>query len=200
MNTAGLILAGGESRRFGRHKFNTLLDDQPLLDHVAARLKPQVDAMAVNLPRDCSRDGYTVLHEPEGERAGPLAGVLLGLEWAHMSGAEMLVTIPVDVPFLPEDIVAQLSEVRIGSQPVCAMAGGRRHGLCALWPVACLPTFMEIYTNQEIRTVNRMLDTLQVQEVSFEETPSSQFLNVNTGDDLRKARQILLRIKGHEQD
>lgn len=198
MKTAGLILAGGQSRRLGAHKFQTLLGDRPLLDHVAAGLASQVGAMAVNLPPDCTHEKITVLHEPEGKREGPLAGVLLGLEWAQSVGADTLVTMPVDVPFSPHDIVAQLLAHCDGRRPVCAVEGGRRHGLCALWPVACLPAFSTAFTNENIRTVNRMLDLLQVQEVAFEAIGNEQFFNINTTVDIEKARQILLRTKDLE--
>ncbi len=198
MKIAGLILAGGQSRRLGAHKFQTLLGDRPLLDHVAAGLAPQVGAMAVNLPPDCTHEKITVLHEPEGKREGPLAGVLLGLEWAQSVGADTLVTMPVDVPFSPHDIVAQLLTHSKEQEPVCAVEGGRRHGLCALWPVVCLPAFTIAYTDGNIRTVNRMLDLLQVQEVAFEAIGNEQFFNINTTVDIEKARQILLRTKDLE--
>ncbi len=198
MNTAGLILAGGRSHRLGVHKFQTLLGDRPLLDHVAAHLAPQVGSIAVNLPRGYSREKITVLHEPEGARAGPLAGVLLGLEWAQSISANMLLTMPIDVPFFPHDIVAQLSAHSDGQRPTCAVEDGRRHGLCTLWPLACLPTFARAHTDGDVRTVNRMLDLLQVQEVSFEAVGYEQFFNVNTAEDIEKAKQILLGAKGRE--
>jgi len=198
MNTVGLILAGGKSRRLGAHKFQTFLGEKPLLDHVAARLAPQVDEVSVNLPRGCTHDNFTVLKEPEGKQDGPLAGVLLGLNWAKSIGANALVTMPVDVPFFPNDIVAQLVAQLAGQRPICVVKGARRHGLCAVWPAACLPVFSKAYSDDNIRTVNRMLDLLQAREIAFDSVGDEQFFNVNTVEDIEKARHIFLKAKDHE--
>ena len=200
MNTAGLILAGGKSGRLGAHKFQTLLENQTLLDRVVARLSPQVGTVGVNLPRYCTDEEFTVLHEPEGEAVGPLAGVLLGLQWAQSVGVDALVTMPVDVPFFPIDFVQQLSQAQVGAQPICAAEDGRRHGLCALWPVACLPEFSTHLLENDVRIVNRMLDLLQAQETVFEAENHSQFFNVNTAEDIEIARQLLLEAKDREHD
>ena len=42
--------------------------------------------------------------------AGPLAGVLTGLDWArtHAPGCRWVASVPCDAPFLPRDLVARL--------------------------------------------------------------------------------------------
>ncbi len=192
MNTAGLILAGGQSSRIEGHKFQMHLGGLPLVDRTVQRLSPQVDCMAVNLPQGFVRQNYTTLYEPETDGGvGPLAGVLVGLNWAKSIGAKALVTVPVDVPFFPTDMVRSLSQADIGAGPACAVQDGRRHGLCALWSVKCLPAFTKAFTDQEVRTVNRMLDQLGVTEVPFKPESPWPFFNINTAGDLEKAEQIL---------
>ncbi len=53
---------------------------------------------------------------PIGEFAGPLAGVLAGMEWtrAHRPEARFLVTAATDTPFFPLDLVARLVEAGDG--------------------------------------------------------------------------------------
>ena len=87
----GVILAGGLSRRMGGGDKSLLkLGNMPVLDHVIARLRPQVSAMALNANGDASRFasyGLPVLPDSEPDFPGPLAGVLAGLDWAAGQGA-----------------------------------------------------------------------------------------------------------------
>jgi len=200
MNTAGLVLAGGKSGRIKGHKFQKHLGGVPLLDHATQRFSAQVECLAVNLPRGREQHKCTTLYEPEneGDGVGPLAGVLVGLNWAKSIGAKALVTVPVDVPFFPLDMVHRLSRSAVGNGPACAVQNGRRHGLCAFWPVKCLPAFAEAFIDHKVRPVNRMLDLLGVAEVNFESESPPSFFNINTADDLVKAEQILKESTKHE--
>ncbi len=63
---------------------------------------------------------------------GPLAGLLAGLDWAAGLGADALLTVPGDTPFIPRGLAAALAPA-----PACAASNGRAHHLVALWPVAC---------------------------------------------------------------
>ena len=67
---------------------------------------------------------------PEHAAKGPLAGLAAGLAWAEQIGADTLLTVPVDTPFAPTDLLARLS-------PAAAVAchDGRQHHLVAHWPV-----------------------------------------------------------------
>jgi len=200
MNTVGLILAGGKSSRIEGHKFQMLLGALPLLDRAVQRLSAQVDCVAVNLPHQFVRQDYTVLYEPENNAkgVGPLAGVLVGLNWAKSVGAKALITVPVDVPFFPTEVVRRLSQAAVGSRPCCVVESGRRHGLCSLWPVACLPEFTKFFTEHQVRTVNRLLDLLDVTEVEFESENPPPFFNINTASDLEKAERILIESMTNE--
>lgn len=193
MKTAGLILAGGKSNRLGEHKFQKKLCEISLLDRVASRLSVQIDHMAVNLPRGCTSDEYKVLYEPEESagKLGPLAGVLLGLNWAKAIGADALITVPVDVPFFPNKMTDHLVINALGKTPVCALADNQRHGLCTLWPVDCLSAFDNAFSIDGVRTVNRMLDILMVKEVKFETGEYPQFFNINTAADIGVAEEII---------
>ena len=81
-----LLLAGGQSRRMGGGDKNLRdLGGMPLLGHVLARAVPDGAPAIINANGDAAR--YEAFDLPvvgdvvEGF-AGPLAGVLTGLEWA----------------------------------------------------------------------------------------------------------------------
>ena len=111
--TLGVVLAGGQSSRFGVDKALAPLAGQPLIAHVAARLAPQVDAFFVNANRDPARFagicGAVVGDATERMAAGPLAGIAAALNYATSVGATWLATVPCDAPFLPHDLVARLA-------------------------------------------------------------------------------------------
>ena len=116
VKVVGLLLAGGQSRRMGGgDKTLHLLGGIPLLDRVIERLRPQVDALVLNANGDPTRFAHFALPvaaDTVPGFAGPLAGVLAGLDWAasERSDCPYVVSVATDAPFLPVDLVARLAE------------------------------------------------------------------------------------------
>lgn len=111
----GLILAGGASQRlkaYAKDKGLLLLDGQPLVAHVAHRLRPQVSSLAISANQHLEQyqalglPVWTDIKEDSWEDfPGPLAGILTGL---HHSQTDWLVTAPCDSPLLPANLVEKL--------------------------------------------------------------------------------------------
>ncbi len=142
---AGLILAGGRASRMGGEDKALLpLGGVPLVARVIERLRPQVAILALNANGDPARFaafGLPVIPDGLPDHPGPLAGLLAGLEWAAAEGAESLVTVAVDTPFFPGDLVARLAAAAAAAGAPAAVAASREpagetvHGTFALWPV-----------------------------------------------------------------
>ncbi|WP_277592463.1 molybdenum cofactor guanylyltransferase MobA [Roseateles saccharophilus] len=116
----GLVLAGGRGMRMGGlDKGLQLLQGRPLAVHVIAGLAPQVGRVLVSANRNLEAYaalGHAVLADPPGfEFAGPLAGMLAGLE--AIPADAWLLTAPCDCPRLPPDLAERL------------LAAARPHGL-----------------------------------------------------------------------
>ena len=83
---AGVILAGGLSRRMGGgDKSLRRLDKRPLIGHVIDRLHEQAAPLALNANGDPSRFSafrLPVIADATQDFPGPLAGVLAGMRWA----------------------------------------------------------------------------------------------------------------------
>lgn len=135
--TRGIILAGGQSSRFhGVDKTFLPLAGEPLIAHVFTRLAPQVDAMAIssNAPAEAfARFAVPVLADIDRTIKGPFAGIYSALAtWPD----ETLLTVAVDLPFLPGDLAARLKD-RLGDNSEgadCVYASdGDRHALAILW-------------------------------------------------------------------
>lgn len=224
-----VILAGGEGRRMGGADKGLLrLAGRPLLDHVLARLAPQAGLIALSLNGDPGRldlRGLPVLPDPEipgapsprDVRAGPLAGVLAGMDWAAGLGAPALVTVAWDTPFLPLDLVARLSaaaedasaasgraETRPDAAPRPAVAcspdpaGGREatHPVVALWPVALRHDLRASLAAGE-RRVGAFLARHGAARARFPlqagpagAPPLDPFFNINTPADMAEAERL----------
>ena len=140
-----VILAGGLSTRMGGgNKALRMLAGETLLSRVIARLSPQCGRLAINAngePEQFAEYGLPVIADGSGGFAGPLAGVLAGMEWAAAEGADSVVSVSVDTPFLPEDLVHRLREAAGRSGVAIAASPDdsgqlRDHPTCALWPVS----------------------------------------------------------------
>src|SRR5207237_940216 len=142
-NTLGLILAGGLARRMGGgDKARIKIGGVTILDRVLARMKPQCSALIINANGDPARFADTalpVVPDSVPDFAGPLAGILAGLDWAaaHAPQIEDLASVPGDCPFLPIDLIARLAAARAaaGAPLACARSGDWRHPVVGLWPV-----------------------------------------------------------------
>lgn len=191
---AGVIYAGGEGRRLGgADKALVSLNGAPLIAWVAARLGPQVDALAISARGDPARFaplGCSVLADPPeaGESGwGPAAGLVSGLRWAKEIGASWLVTAPTDAPFLPHDMVARLT-----ARPAAAAVLCRNSGL--------EPTFAAFAVDHghvieaEVRagehTLHRLTGLLNALICAVEEEEPNPWFNVNTPEDCAEAEAM----------
>ncbi len=206
----GVILAGGLATRMGGGDKGLLrVGDTSLLDRVCDRLRPQVAEMALNANGDPAR--FADLNMPviadsiEGF-AGPLAGVLAGLDWAAEQGAEVIVTAAADTPFFPTDLAARLLDAAEGMEHPLVLAttprtgdellksgGGKRinrHPTFGLWPVA-LRDDLRAALQDGLRKVVIWTDKHDGREALFSADPFDPFFNVNTPADLERAEELL---------
>lgn len=200
---AGIILAGGQSRRMGGgDKALALLAGHPLLDHVVDRLKPQVDALALNVNGDPARFGalaLPVVPDTVPDFAGPLAGLLAGLEWAAAeTRCKWLLTAAADTPFFPNDLARRLLGAVEGRPDAIAVAccNERRHPTFALWPLALAEPLRHMLVEQGNRRVTAFIDANAHVDVDFEPyrlgdgNALDPFFNINTPQDLTEAERL----------
>ncbi len=206
----GIILAGGLATRMGGGD-KALLDlgGRPLLSRVIERLTPQVADLALNAngePGRFSEFDLPVLPDTIDGFAGPLAGVLAGLDWAAQQGADTVVSVAADTPFFPHDLVARLTLAARGQDHPLVLATTRRQGDKALksggsgavnrhptfglWPVA-LRDDLRSALEDGLRKVVLWTDRHEGREALFPADPFDPFFNVNTPQDLEAAHKML---------
>lgn len=188
---AGLVLAGGRSRRFGAEKaLAPLGEGRTLLDAALAVLAPACGPIAVSAREGsgaaalAEARGLPWLTDPPGTPEGPLAGLLAGLAWARGLGAPLLASAPCDTPVLPPELVARLAEtLRPGDEAAVARAPDGPHPLCGLWRTSLAEPLAMLLADGH-PPVRRALERLGGRFVDFPD--AAAFANVNTRDELAR--------------
>jgi len=183
-----VILAGGQARRLGGvDKALLSLGGRTLLARALACVAPRVDGVALSAngaPARFAPYGLTVLQDAQ-PGLGPLSGVLAGLVWARARGAAALLSLPVDTPFAPPDLV-----MRLAPAPAVACWQGRQHHLVALWPVSFTASLAGMLAADGKHRVSDALALCGARAVEFD-AADDPFLNINTPDELRRAEDRL---------
>ena len=194
--TIGLILAGGRARRMGgRDKAFLPFAGGNLMQRVIARLHGQCDRLIINANRDLERLAafdVPIVTDPVTGFAGPLAGMLAGLDWlAQHAPNAVLLTAPVDGPFLPDDLGARLHAAADakGIGIACAQSGGRRHGVYGLLSSDLRDDLRHALIVDGSRKVDDWFARHDAAVAEWPSQPIDPFFNVNTPDDLAFAEQ-----------
>jgi molybdenum cofactor guanylyltransferase len=194
----GLVLAGGLARRMGGgDKARIKIGGKTILERVLARLTPQCSAVIINANGDPARfadTGLPVVADSVPDFAGPLAGILAGLDWtaAHAPDIADVVSVPGDCPFLPGDLVARLSAARraSGTPLACARSGDWRHPVAGLWRVALRDDLRKALVEENLHKIETWTARHGVAIADWPDTPVDPFFNVNTPADAAEAERI----------
>ncbi|PTM39114.1 molybdenum cofactor guanylyltransferase MobA [Bosea sp. 124] len=202
VRTLGLLLAGGLARRMGGgDKPLRLIAGRSILAHVIERLGPQSDGLLVNANGDPGRFadyGLPVVADDVPDFAGPLAGILAGLDWmaARRPELEWLVSVAADTPFIPHDLVARLHAAREAhGQPLaCAASGGWTHPVIGLWPVSLREDLRHALTIEDERKIDRWTARHGCASAEWPVAPVDPFFNANRPDDLAEAERLFAAL------
>jgi len=201
MNEAiyGIILAGGLARRMGGgDKGLKTVGGKPILSRVIDTVKAQCAGLVLNANGDLARlapFGLPIVADEVPDFAGPLAGLLAGLDWiaAHYPQARFALTAPTDTPFLPGDLVEQLAKAQTetGAAIVMATSGGSTHPVVALWALELRDDLREALMEEKIHKVGLFVSRHQVAYADWPVEPYDPFFNANEPQDLEEAEKIL---------
>jgi molybdopterin-guanine dinucleotide biosynthesis protein A len=199
----GLVLAGGRGSRMGgvdKGLQNHL--GMPLALHCLLRLQLQVGSAMVNANRNLGAYesmGVPVWPDTQADFAGPLAGMLVGLEHCE---TPWLVTVPCDTPNFPLNLVERLAAAAQAEGADIAMAATRELALEAganaaaqgqpvvqVQPVFCLLKAsllesLQAFLDSGQRKIDRWTAQHRCATVVFDD--SAAFFNANTVEELRR--------------
>ena len=203
----GVVLAGGLSRRMGGNDKSLMqLGGKPMIAYAVKRLTPQTGTVIINANRDSmayADYSCTVVPDTIEGFAGPLAGVLAGMEWARMNApnAKWVATAAADTPFFPTNLVAScVTEVGY-KQDVIALAksGDKLHPVFGLWPISLADDLREWLSDEANRKVLAWVDRHNMTAITFPEFELANemidpFFNVNNPEDLETAKIIHAQV------
>jgi molybdopterin-guanine dinucleotide biosynthesis protein A len=182
---SGIVLAGGLGRRMGGvDKGLQPLRGRPMVEHVLARLLPQVEEIIINANQNADtygKFGHRVIADDIAGFAGPLAGLHAGLKAARNP---LVVTVPCDSPFLPLDLVLRLKNELKENDLAVAKTGEQAHPVFALARKSVLPN-LEAFLRNGGRKIDAWYSSLKYMEVLFDDQPDA-FRNINTREELNR--------------
>jgi molybdenum cofactor guanylyltransferase len=187
MKIIGCILAGGRSSRFGSDKALVMWQGRTLLAHAVERLRPQVDELIINTnsgAKEYHKLACPLVRDRSAAFEGPLAGVLAGLQWAKANGVAHLVTVAVDTPLFPKNLVAAFMK-KAGKKIIAAQSASGLHPTFALWPVSAEPALASWLSSGQSRKMTDFLKCQSFDTAMFAENgPHDPFFNINRPEDL----------------
>ncbi len=196
----GVILAGGQGRRFGGTEKSFLeLNGRPLLACVVVRIAPQVGELIINANSDDVRyEAFGLELCRDTPRATPSTGPLVGLtsvfDALERRGDERssLLTVPVDTPFLPSDLVRCLVDALAATRaPVAYAATAERdHPIVALWAPSSRVLVRRLFEERPGISLHALMAVLNAARVVFAHLPHDPFFNINRACDLEAAERI----------
>ena len=168
-----------------------------LLERVRAALMPQARTVLLSIAGHqadapwAEQAGLSLVSDPIHD-GGPMGGIAGALVWARAYAPEAaaVVSVPVDVPFIPPDLVARLTQE---DGIAVAVSGDMQHPAIAAWPLAVADDVLAAVGRGEV-ALHRWQARHPVRAVSWPTTPYDPFLNINTADDLRAAEDIAVQV------
>lgn len=198
LSVLGVILAGGQSRRFeGGDKAFQHLAGRSLIERVIDRAGPQVDQFIISTNADPSRysnlGAAAVIADQVSGYQGPLAGLAAALSWLSTRELDIhwISTFPVDGPFLPGDLVdTLLRNAEPNGVPAVASYEGRAHPVFGVWPVGISKRLSDYLATSERESIMKFVTSQRGIFVEFSKRSPDPFFNVNTREDLSRAEEL----------
>jgi molybdopterin-guanine dinucleotide biosynthesis protein A len=173
-----IILAGGKGQRAGGVDKGLLpYQDKPLIQHVIDRISDQTDEIIISANRNLDIYGqYTdkVINDSFDNYKGPLAGIASCMSHCQY---EWSLVVACDMPSLPDDLVARLSE-QSQNKSICVATLNHRHQLAFLVKNDLSDSITTQINNNQLRLI-QWIESIPHATVSFDDTPDA-FLNLNT--------------------
>jgi len=183
-----VVLAGGKGSRLGGvDKGLIKLKDSPLVQHLIARIQPQVGEIIISANRNVEQYanfGFAVFKDNIEGFAGPLAGILTALKHCK---TEWLLSVPADSPFVPNDLALHLSE-KIQHAKIAIPHDGKYLQPTFSLINKSLTSSLDDFLQQGERKARVWMQQQKHVIVDFSKQ-SHAFVNINTEEDLHYAEE-----------
>ena len=195
----GVILAGGSARRLGgKGKAFINISGVSLIDLVLRKIETQVDRVAINTrdKNSFSQYNYPIIEDliTEEGGSGPLAGISSAIKWAKKSinPVSHVITVPVDTPLLPIDLVHRMSlELKIKkSDIIFASSNNNIYPVVSMWSLS-LDNHLDKALSNGVRKIDAFTSSYNVSAVDWSFKDVDPFFNINNPEDILLAEKYI---------
>ena len=193
-NILGTVLAGGKSQRFGQDKSQVKLDGKVLIDYILNEISDEFKEILIvsnNKIKFKNSDNISIIGDLKKDQ-GPLGGVLSAMKWIKEKNKDYkwISTFPVDTPFFKKEILQNfLREINLEESNLFFIkSNNTRHNIFGIWSIDLMEKLEEDLNNGE-RKVELWANSVGVKVINMEFINEDPFFNINTKDDLEKAKE-----------
>jgi molybdopterin-guanine dinucleotide biosynthesis protein A len=195
-NILAVVLAGGKSQRFGQDKSQVKLQDKILINYILGEIIDvfQETLIIANDSIDYMQSDKISITKDFKSNLGPLGGVLTGMKWVKENNKnyKWISTFPSDTPFFTKKELNYFYEnIKENNSKLFFIKNkDTRHNIFGLWSLDLLDQ-LEKDLSKGDRKVEVWADSIGVSTVNIEYKKPDPFFNINTKEDLKKAKEIM---------
>ena len=203
-NILAVVLAGGQSKRFGEDKNQAKLGNLTLLEHVLAKVSKKFEKILIISNQNLNLkklNSITIIQDCIQGNLGPLIGVLSAMKWIKKNNKQYqwIATFPSDTPFFDTSIIEKYkSKINLNESLLYFVRSNqKRHNIFGLWSIKLMDNLENDLINNNFRKVEEWADKIGVETINVKIDKFDPFFNINTKIDLKEAEKIL---KEHKND
>ena len=201
-NILGAILAGGQSKRMGKDKLFLELNNRKLIEYTTDKVKKYLKKIIIITNQDnefFSKNNLITVKDCVEGQLGPLVGILTAMKWAkdNLNKCSWVATFPCDTPFFPESIITSFIKEAEKKESLLLSASsyGRKHNIFGLWSLDLYEKLEKDLVNNKVRKVQDWTEKNKIKNLEFKFKDYDPFFNINTKEDLERAKQLIIKIK-----
>jgi len=195
-NILAVVLAGGKSQRFGQDKSQVKLQDKILINYILGEIIDvfQETLIIANDSIDYMQSDKISITKDFKSNLGPLGGVLTGMKWIKENNKnyKWISTFPSDTPFFTKKELNYFYEnIKENKSKLFFIKNkDTRHNIFGLWSLDLIDQLEKDLSKGE-RKVEVWADSIGVSTVNIEYKKPDPFFNINTKEDLKKAKEMM---------
>ena len=195
-NILGVVLAGGKSQRFGQDKSQVKLKGKILIDYILSEIIDEFNETLIVTNKTINfmeSEKITIIKDFK-EGLGPLGGVLSAMKWIKKNDKKYswISTFPSDTPFFTKKELKNFyKSIQIEKNKLFFIKNNKtRHNIFGLWSLELMDQLESDLLKGE-RKVEFWANSIGVSTINVECQNFDPFFNINTKEDLEKAKEIL---------
>ena len=199
-NIIGIILAGGKSSRFGEDKSIIRLGSKTLLDHTIDKIEKEFSEVLIisnNKEYNFKNKKIYIVKDCIEGQLGPLVGILTAMKWVNENkkNYKWIASFPCDTPFFDTKLISKLKlkTKETSKKLIFLNSDKKRHNIFGIWSMDLIETLEKDIKNS-FRKVEIWADKVGYESININTEKFDRFLNINTKEDLEKAKENIDKI------